>query len=144
MNTESADGPSAAAAVRKQRGTLAWPEDVERLFHRAVRDCFSIWPWLQLRDGRRRQRWFWRPEERLPDVDVFERERQIVIRADLQGRKPEDIDVWAESDMLVVQSRRDLEPDVRAGDCCERAAPEFTRDIRLPEGIRANAEGGVG
>lgn len=143
MSNESAHGPSVAVAMGEQRGTQAWPEDVERFFHRAVGDCFSMWPWLQLRDGRRWRRWFWRREEKLPDIDVFERKGQIVIRANLRGRRPENIDVWAESDILVVRSRRDVEAEIRHGDCCERAAGEFTRGMRLPAGIHAMAIGAI-
>lgn len=138
MSDESGHGRSVAVAIGEPRGRLAWPEDVERFFHRAMRDCFSMWPWLHL-GGRRR--WFWRREERLPDVDVFERKGQIVMRADLRGRKPEDIDVSVEGRVLVVHSRRDAEVEIRDGDCCERAAGEFTRGIRSPDGIHAEAIG---
>lgn len=139
MSDESGHGRSVAVAIGEPRGRLAWPDDVERFFDRAMRDIFSRWPWVHL-DGRRR--WIWRREERLPDVDVFERKGQIVMRADLRGRKPENIDVSAESDMLVVHSRREAQAEISDEDCCcERATSEFTRGIRLPEGIHAEAIG---
>jgi HSP20 family molecular chaperone IbpA len=138
MSDESGHGRSVAVAIGEPRGRLAWPEDVERFFHRAMRDCFSMWPWLHL-SGRRRR--FWRREERLPDVDFFERKGQIVMRADLRGRKTEDIDVLAQRDRLVVHSRREAEVEIYDQDCCELAAGEFTRGIRLPQGIHAEAIG---
>jgi HSP20 family protein len=138
MSDEPEQAGNVALGEREPRGRLAWPEDVERYFDRAMRDFFSTWPWLHLGRG---PRWIWRREERLPDIEAFERRAQIVVRVDLPVRKPEDIDVSAESGMLVVHSRRKVEAEISDEDRCERAAGEFTRSIRLPEGINAEAIG---
>jgi hypothetical protein len=52
--------------VRERKGPrwLAWPQEVEPLFDRAVG---AICPWLPFR---RRHPWTWRTEESFPDIDV--------------------------------------------------------------------------
>jgi HSP20 family protein len=87
---------------------------------------------------RRRPRLGWE-EGWLPDIDVFEREGKLVVRADLPGMKRDDIEVAVEGDSLVVRGQRREEREVKDEDyyCCERAVGEFSRAIGLPEGADA-------
>ena len=125
---------------KRPRRLLAWPEDMERYFDRRMRDF--TWPFRRWRRTVM-EAWF-------PDVDVFEREGKIVIRADLPGMKPEDVDVSVEGDLLTIKGRREEEKEIKEENyySCERAFGEFSRTVRLPEGaatdtIEATCANGV-
>src|SRR5512132_4665837 len=88
---------------KRPRRLLAWPEDMERYFDRRMRD-FAAWPFRRLRRSVI-EAWF-------PDIDVFEREGKVVIRADLPGMRPEDVDVTVEGDLLTIKGRREEEGEI--------------------------------
>ena len=119
---------STAVEERKHHRLLGWPEDFERYFDRRLRD----WP---LR--------FWRgpaePGAWAPDVDIFEKDAKLVVRMDIPGMTPEDINVSVEGDVLTIKGHREEEKEVREGDyyCSERATGDFLRTVRLPEGVAA-------
>ncbi len=116
----------------ERRGIGAWPEEFDRLLERAFR---SFRPWSR--------RGFWRIPSFLegwaPDVDVFRKDNQIIVRADLPGMKPEDIEVSVEQDTLFIRGKREEEREVREEDyyCAERAVGAFSRAVALPEGVKA-------
>jgi HSP20 family protein len=116
---------------KRPRRLLAWPEDMERYFDRRMRD-FS-WPFRRWRRPVM-EAWF-------PDVDVFEREGKIVIRADLPGMRPEDVDVTVERDVLTIKGHREEEKEIKEENyySSERAFGEFSRTVRLPEGAATDA-----
>ena len=130
---------SVAVEERKPRRLLGWPEEFERYFDRRMRE----WP---LR--------FWRrPVEAgawMPDVDVFEKEGKLIVRTDLPGMRPENIDVSVQGDVLTIKGHREEEKEVKEENyfCTERATGEFLRTVRLPEGaaadqVEAHYENGV-
>ncbi len=133
MGSEEHRRGSLVVRERGPRGPLAWPEDVERFLERAMR---GLGPWPLWRPWRFR-RWVRPALEWEPDVDVFEREGKIVVRADLPGVKREDVEVTVEGDMLVIHGRREEEKEIKEEDYyrCERATGEFSRGISLPEGV---------
>ena len=114
---------------KRPRRLPAWPEDMERYFDRRMRDF--AWPFRRFR----------RPimEAWLPDIDVFEREGKIVVRADLPGMRAEDVEVSVEGDLITITGKREEEKEVKEENyyCSERAFGEFSRTVRLPEGSTA-------
>ena len=122
---------SIAVQERRPRRLLAWPEDMERYFDRRMRDF--AWPFRRWRRPVM-EAWF-------PDVDVFEREGKIVIRADVPGMRPEDVDVTVEGDLLTIKGHREEEKEIKEENyySSERAFGEFTRTVRLPEGAATDA-----
>jgi len=115
---------------KRPRRPSVWP--LEPYFDRLMRGFTpGAFRWPRLGAG----------EEWLPDVDVFERERKIIVRADLPGMKREDIQVSVEGDMLTVRGRREEEKEVKEEDyyCCDRSTGEFSRTMRLPEGVGVEA-----
>jgi HSP20 family protein len=128
-NTNKGNG---AVAVQEKRPArlLAWPEELERYFDRR----FGQFP---LRLWRRPET----PEAWLPDLDVFEKDGQLVIRTDIPGMTPDNINVSVEGDVLTIKGKREEEKEVKEEDyyCSERATGEFYRTIRLPEGVKADA-----
>jgi HSP20 family protein len=122
------DRPGVSVLDRPRR---TWT-DVERYFDRLMR---GFPPWTARRGGRPTflEGWF-------PDIDVFERDDKIVLRADLPGMKSEDIDVSLAGDLLTVSGRRQEATEVKEENyyCSERSTGEFSRTIRLPEGVVAD------
>jgi HSP20 family protein len=75
---------------------------------------------------------FWAPQ-----VEVFERGSNLVIRADLPGLKREDVNVEVEDDAVVIRGERhnDFEDQREGFYRSERSYGSFYRVIPLPEGV---------
>ncbi len=85
-----------------------------------------------------------------PAVDISEDEHRYVIRADLPGVDPKDIDVNLESDELTLRGERKEEKEEKGKNWqrTERFHGEFYRRFRLPESadpehIEAHSDKGV-
>src|SRR6266496_1769788 len=88
--------PRDKAAVNYAPPEMLWPREIDRFLER-------VWiPWTATRRWRRP----WMPEEWMPEMDVFEREGKLVVRADLPGVKREDVQVRVEGETLVVHGHR--------------------------------------
>ena len=114
-------------AVRYEPREMLWPREIERFLERA-------WiPWAATRRWRRP----WMPEEWMPEIDIFEREGKLVIRADLPGVKRGDVQVRVEGETLIVKGHREEEKEVNEKDYhhSERRTGAFTRTLTLPEGF---------
>ncbi|MBI2912956.1 MAG: Hsp20/alpha crystallin family protein [Chloroflexi bacterium] len=133
MGSEEHRRGSLVVREREPRRPLAWPEDVERFFERAMR---GFGPWPLWRPWRFR-RWLRPTLEWVPDIDVFERDGKMVVRADIPGVKRGDVEVTVQGDMLVIHGRREEEKEIKEEDYyrCERATGELSRGISLPEGV---------
>ena len=128
-------GQRGKVAVRNQPQNLLWPLGIDRFFERAL--GFGPWfPWIPTRRWRRP----WMPDEWMPDMDLFEQEGKLVVRADLPGLKREDLEVKVEGETLVVHGHREKE-EVEATEYhhCERRTGAFTRTVALPDGFAPDA-----
>jgi HSP20 family protein len=76
-----------------------------------------------------------------PQVEVFERGNNLVVRADLPGLSRENVDVELDDDALIIRGERrsDVEDDEEGFYRSERSYGSFYRAIPLPEGIDASA-----
>lgn len=72
-----------------------------------------------------------------PQVELFQRQGHLVVRADLPGMKEEDIQVEVLDDMLVLQGERRSELEEEQGGVwrSECQYGSFRRVIPLPEGV---------
>jgi HSP20 family protein len=72
-----------------------------------------------------------------PQVEVFERDKQLVLRADLPGLTKDDIDVNITEDEIVLKGerRQESEENEEGYYRSERSYGSFYRSIPLPEGI---------
>ena len=87
-----------------------------------------------------------------PQIDVFERDQQLIVHADLPGLRQEDVKVNVDQGLLTISGQRTFEQSSE-GDKSnvyhrERSFGSFQRSIALPEGtdtaqIRASFENGV-
>lgn len=76
-----------------------------------------------------------------PDVEVFEREGKLVVRADLPGLKREDIRVHVDEDGLLLEGERKSEHEEKREGYyhSERSYGSFQRRIPLPRGVDPQA-----
>ncbi len=82
----------------------------------------------------------------IPALDIEEESTRFVIRSDLPGVNPEDIELTVEDGVLSLRGERSIE----RGNCshAERAQGAFYRSVSLPtaadpEGIEASYDKGV-
>jgi len=73
-----------------------------------------------------------------PAVEMFERDGQLVVRADLPGLSPEDVRIEVTDDSLTIEGERRSEMEVEEEGGVyrsERTYGRFSRIIALPEGV---------
>ena len=110
-------------------------DEVNRLFEgnlgRTTRESSSIAAWA-------------------PAVDIFENEKELVLKADLPDLVEKDIDVRVENNMLTLSGERKYEKDLKEENYLrvERAYGSFSRSFSLPntvntEAIKAEYKNGV-
>lgn len=69
----------------------------------------------------------------VPPVDAYRKDDKYVVRVDLPGVDPKDLDVHAEGDLLTIKGERKTEekgPEYR-----EAFYGKFERTVRLPHGV---------
>jgi HSP20 family protein len=77
-----------------------------------------------------------RTEAWIPDVEMLQRNNDLVIRADLPGLSKDDVKVDVTEDAVTIQGEREREHEEEKGGVyrSERSYGSFTRVIALPEG----------
>jgi len=85
-----------------------------------------------------------------PACDIFEDGEEVVVRAELAGVEPKDVDIRFENGVLTLKGERKLEKEEERENYhrVELAYGTFTRSFALPgtvdaEKIRAEAKNGV-
>jgi HSP20 family protein len=76
-----------------------------------------------------------------PAVDIHEEAKQFVVRADLPGVKPADIEITAEKGVLALRGSRNFEQQNDDGHYSrvERVSGKFVRTFTLPENVQTDA-----
>jgi HSP20 family protein len=71
-----------------------------------------------------------------PDIEVYQRNKELVVRADLPGLKRDDIKVDVTENAITIQGERRHEEETERGGFyrSERSYGSFSRTIPLPEG----------
>jgi HSP20 family protein len=69
-----------------------------------------------------------------PAVDIFETENEVVIKAELPGLQPEDIDIKLENNVLMLKGERRFEKETKNENYhrVELSYGNFTRSFSLP------------
>ena len=85
-----------------------------------------------------------------PAVDIFEQDGHIVLKAELPGVDPKDVEVRVENNVLTLRGERKLDDEVQKENYhrVERAYGSFSRSFTLPtvvdtEKIKAEYRDGV-
>ena len=75
-----------------------------------------------------------------PQVEVFEREGELVVRADLPGLTKDDVNVEVTDDAITISGERKSEHEEKGEDFyrTERSYGSFYRSIPLPEGVNTD------
>lgn len=73
-----------------------------------------------------------------PQVEVFRRGDDMVVRADVPGIRPDDIDIEVDNDVLTIsgERRQEAQEDREGFFHSERSYGNFMRSIPLPEGVQ--------
>src|SRR5579862_9515556 len=71
-----------------------------------------------------------------PDIDVVQRNHELIVRVDLPGLRKDDIQVDVTDEAITIQGERHHETEEEHGGIyrSERGHRRFSRVIRLPEG----------
>jgi HSP20 family protein len=79
-------------------------------------------------------------EHWLPAVDVFERDGNVVVSAELPGMTEKDIELKVSGDTLTISGEKKEEKEVKEENYyrSERVYGRFSRRIALPKGADAN------
>jgi HSP20 family protein len=74
-----------------------------------------------------------------PSIDVVHKDGSVVLRADLPGIKPEEVDITVEDDVLTVSGEHEETSEEKEGDYMrrERRFGSFSRSMSLPAGVQA-------
>jgi HSP20 family protein len=77
----------------------------------------------------------------MPAVDIHEEAKQFVVRADLPGVKPADIEITAEKGVLSLRGARNFEQQNDEGHYSrvERVSGKFVRTFTLPDNVQTDA-----
>ena len=76
-----------------------------------------------------------------PRVDVYNHDGSLVVRAEVPGVNPEDIDVTVEGDSLTISGSRRFETETEKDGFHRKEIFQgsFSRSVALPEGTDADA-----
>ena len=84
------------------------------------------------------QVWGGRQESWMPAVDVFDTKDAVVLKAELAGMDPDDIEIEVEDNVLTITGERKFEE--RVDDAryyrVERRFGSFQRSLALPQGVK--------
>lgn len=75
-----------------------------------------------------------------PPINVWTSENGVIVRAELPGIAPEDVDISLVNDTLTLRGSR-MPEEVREGESRhrqERGFGQFTRSLQLPFGVEAD------
>ncbi len=80
------------------------------------------------------------PETRIPAVDLEDREKDFLLKAEMPGFKKEDIEIEVKEDSVEITGKAGWKYDKKeqAYICKERACKSFYRTIELPEEIKVD------
>ncbi|MCU1307736.1 MAG: heat shock protein Hsp20 family [Acidobacteriaceae bacterium] len=86
----------------------------------------------------------------VPPVDIYEDDQNIVLKMEIPGVDPKDINITMENNTLTVRGERKIEKDVKEENFhrIERRYGSFTRSFSLPntvdgDNVNANFENGI-
>jgi len=115
------------AIVRFEQG---FPLAAQNQFERFLRDAFSP----VSGEGEVSTRTW------APPVDIYENGDNLVLKAELPGFNPDDVEIRVEDNTLYLKGERKFEKDVKEQDYhrVERSYGTFTRTFSLPNSVDAD------
>jgi HSP20 family protein len=76
-----------------------------------------------------------------PAIDIYEHDNNIVLKAELPGVDPKDVDIRIENNVLTISGERKFDSEVKKENYhrVERAYGTFTRSFTLPTMVDSGA-----
>jgi HSP20 family protein len=114
---------------------MAWqPFRAMEQMDKEFEDIFSrgMWPtWIG--DGGK-------AEEFMPKMDIFEKDDKYVVKAEMPGIKPEDVDISIIGDLLTLKGEKKEESETKEEEYYRREMSygSFVRSIRLPSSVNVD------
>ena len=107
-------------------GLTQMGREMDRLFDR----FFEAWPFRGFAET---GRW-------MPSVDVSETDIELIVRAELPGMDPKEIDISLTGNMLTIKGERKHEREEKKENfhLVERGSGSFSRSIQLPAEVNAD------
>ena len=121
-------------------------KDVERFFEGMFEEPFSLRNWKGLPSFRKMREFM----TFSPAVDMYENEKEIVVKAEVPGIDKEDINISVSDGTLMIKGETKKEEETKEEDYyyAERTYGSFSRRLELPEKvqeskIKANFKDGI-
>lgn len=111
-------------------------EDLDRIFHDIEQEMMTPW--------RGRGRMMERPAELAtiwaPAVDIIEEEKEIKVKAQVPGIRPEDLNIEVENQSLILSGESQYKEEEEKGNVYRReiAYGKFFRRVPLPSEVKAD------
>ena len=107
-------------------GLTQMRREIDRLFDRLSEG----WPFRGLGET---GRW-------MPSVDVSETEKELMVRAELPGMDPKEIDISLSGNVITIKGERKHEREEKKENfhLVERSSGSFSRSIQLPAEVQAD------
>jgi HSP20 family protein len=101
--------------------------EMDRLFDSFIREPFGMMDWPAFMGG---ERWW-------PAVDISESDKEVIVRAEIPGIDPKELDVTVTGDQLVIsgEKKESSEKKEKGFYHSEARYGSFRRAIPLPEGV---------
>jgi HSP20 family protein len=126
-NTTSTDQPGAQTAAPATKPGLITDlrDEIDRLWEAALAN-----PWRPFRA--------YSKEPVFPVIDVFEKDGELRIQAELAGLAEKDVEITVEGNILTITGEKTSETEVNEKDFHrrERSYGRFSRRIALPDGAQ--------
>ncbi len=74
----------------------------------------------------------------MPAVDVYEKDNEVVVKAEIPGMSKDDIEVSLANSTLTISGEKKKEEEIKDQDYyrCERSFGSFSRSIELPAPVK--------
>lgn len=111
--------------------------ELDRMFDRLMgRGWLSPFSW----GGPLWSDWAETMEARMPNIDVIDRDNEVVVRAEVPGVDKKDLDVSLSDNVLTLKGRTQREEKEEKGDYhrCEISRTAFARSVTLPAAVDAS------
>jgi HSP20 family protein len=94
---------------------------------------------IQKENGGEDHTWLAKDYEGQLSVDVYQTEKEIIVRSTMAGVKPEDLNIIVNNDLLTIRGKREAESNVNPSDYLYRECfwGGFSRTLVLPQDVRA-------